>query len=229
MAARTGESGRDRSRDRDQPSERIRGGGHGARYEATHERIAAAALDLFGRLGFRGTSTREIARAAGVTEVTLFRHYPTKERLFTDVARRFSLLPVLERADELFAGMPLEAKLVAIGGRALALLRERTPLIRVMLGESGRHPREARLFFESVPGRGIELIAGLVETGIRAGRFRRVDPRLAARAFMGMLFTHNLLQEAFGGAAVDPVDPAAAVRAFVDIFLAGVRKEPSDA
>lgn len=201
----------------------------GGRYAETDERILAAALETFGRHGFRGASTRELAAAAGVTEVTLFRHFPSKGRLFSEVARRFSLLPVLERADELFAGLSTEAKFVAIGERALSLLRERTPLIRTMIGESGDHAREARLLFEAVPARAIGLIATLVTAEIRAGRFRRVDPRLAARAFLGMFFTHNLLQEALGGSAVDPVDPAAATRAFVRLFLAGVRKESPDA
>ncbi len=49
---------------------------------ATAEKIVVAAGKLFARQGYHGTSTREIARIAGVSENTLFRHFDNKEELF---------------------------------------------------------------------------------------------------------------------------------------------------
>ena len=46
------------------------------------ERIVAAASKLFASQGYHGTSTREIARSAGVSENTLFRHFDNKKELF---------------------------------------------------------------------------------------------------------------------------------------------------
>ena len=48
----------------------------------TEERIVEAAVQLFSRGGFRSTSTRSIARLAGVNEITLFRHFPRKQELY---------------------------------------------------------------------------------------------------------------------------------------------------
>jgi len=48
-------------------------------------RILAAAADLFSRGGYRGVSTREIASSAGVNEVTVYRHYPSKRHLYLAV------------------------------------------------------------------------------------------------------------------------------------------------
>jgi len=45
-------------------------------------RIARAAASLFSRQGYHGTSTREIARLADVSEVTVFRHFECKEDIF---------------------------------------------------------------------------------------------------------------------------------------------------
>ena len=42
-------------------------------------------MDLFSRKGFNGTTTREIAAAAGVTEAIIFRHFETKEQLYTAI------------------------------------------------------------------------------------------------------------------------------------------------
>jgi AcrR family transcriptional regulator len=48
----------------------------------TANRIVEAAVQLFSRQGFTATSTHEIARLAGVSEVTVFRHFPRKRDLF---------------------------------------------------------------------------------------------------------------------------------------------------
>jgi AcrR family transcriptional regulator len=48
----------------------------------TANRIVEAAVQLFSRQGFAASSTHEIARLAGVSEVTVFRHFPRKKDLF---------------------------------------------------------------------------------------------------------------------------------------------------
>jgi len=47
--------------------------------------LLETALDLFSRKGFDGTTTKEIASAAGVTEAIIFRHFPSKQALYTAV------------------------------------------------------------------------------------------------------------------------------------------------
>ena len=49
---------------------------------STQDRIVEAAVQLFSRQGYAGSSTHEIARLAGVSEVTVFRHFPRKKDLF---------------------------------------------------------------------------------------------------------------------------------------------------
>ena len=48
----------------------------------TRRKILNAALDLFSEKGFHASTTRNIAKNAGVNEVTLFRHFKTKAALF---------------------------------------------------------------------------------------------------------------------------------------------------
>jgi AcrR family transcriptional regulator len=55
-----------------------------ADWEESRQRILDAATQLFSARGYRRTSTRELADAAGVAETTLFRHCPTKARLFEE-------------------------------------------------------------------------------------------------------------------------------------------------
>ena len=56
--------------------------------DATRERLLDAAAETFARDGIRGATTREIARKAEVNEVTLFRHFKSKEQLLRAVLQR---------------------------------------------------------------------------------------------------------------------------------------------
>ena len=49
------------------------------------QQILKTAIRLFAQKGFRGTTTREIALAAGVNEVTIFRHFASKQELYTAI------------------------------------------------------------------------------------------------------------------------------------------------
>jgi AcrR family transcriptional regulator len=58
---------------------------HALRRRSTHEALRQAALNSFARKGFANVTVTELAREAGVTERTFFRHFPTKEAvLFQD-------------------------------------------------------------------------------------------------------------------------------------------------
>jgi AcrR family transcriptional regulator len=58
------------------------GGLRARKKEATRERIAAVARDLFVRHGFDHVTVVDVARAAQVSEATVFNYFPTKDELF---------------------------------------------------------------------------------------------------------------------------------------------------
>ncbi|PYR84548.1 MAG: TetR/AcrR family transcriptional regulator, partial [Acidobacteria bacterium] len=49
------------------------------------QQIIATAMELFGKKGFRGTTTRDLATEADVNEAIIFRHFKTKEELYTAI------------------------------------------------------------------------------------------------------------------------------------------------
>jgi AcrR family transcriptional regulator len=78
----------------------------------TREALQDAALELFTRQGFDGTTVEEIADACEVSPRTFFRYFPTKEEvLFADAARRREhlLTAIAERPPEEPALLALEA------------------------------------------------------------------------------------------------------------------------
>ncbi|MEW9701235.1 TetR/AcrR family transcriptional regulator [Paenibacillus sp. SI8] len=57
--------------------------------QSTSEKLLLAAIDLMAQNGYDGTTTKEIAAAAGVNEVTLFRHFGTKQKLVEAAFNRY--------------------------------------------------------------------------------------------------------------------------------------------
>src|SRR5918999_3883172 len=59
----------------------------GSRLSAEERRreIVRVAVKLFSQRGFRGTTTKEIAQAAGVSEAIIFRHFATKDELYSAI------------------------------------------------------------------------------------------------------------------------------------------------
>jgi len=73
--------------------------------------IIKAALPLFARQGFAETTTRDLARAAGVSEPLLYKHFPSKEALYTEI-QNYSCQPTDSTAQRLSELKPSASTLV---------------------------------------------------------------------------------------------------------------------
>ena len=65
--------------------------------------IVKAALPLFAQKGFTETTTKDLARAAGISEPLLYKHFPSKEALYLEI-QAFScrgIDPVVQNLSEL--------------------------------------------------------------------------------------------------------------------------------
>lgn len=59
----------------------------------TEDKILNASIVLFSQKGFNAVTTKEIAKEAGVSEMTLFRHFESKQNLFEKAFDKFVFLP----------------------------------------------------------------------------------------------------------------------------------------
>lgn len=186
--------------------------------------ILAVAAKLFARQGFRGTTTRQIAERAGVNEAILFRHFPRKEDLY------WAILDYKCRSAR--GRERLEAELRAPGDEtevfaaiAEGILRRNTEdntLSRLLLFSALENHRLSHRFFRTHVARYYEALALHIRQRIRAGTFRRVDPLLAARGFLGMVVYHFLIQELFGGRRYQKLDTRRVCRTLAEIWLKGM-------
>ncbi len=182
-------------------------------------------MDLFARLGFRGATTRRIAEAAGVNEAIIFRHFPSKEDLYwaiidakCETAGRSKI--IRERLSE---GRSDRETFVAIAEQMLKRTAGDRAMTRLLLFTAlERHELSERFFRLHMADR-YERLADFIRRRIAEGAYREVDPLLAARAFLGMVVYHHLIQELFGGSKLQAFAPRQVAEAITDIWLDGMK------
>src|SRR3989440_7378193 len=156
--------------------------------------IVAAALPLFARKGFAGTTTKELAEGAGISEALLFRHFPSKKHLYGEILQSgCEGDPALER---LAALEPSTATLVhmitfmvryfLLGGVDRAELDTRLRLVLHSFLEDGEYARE---LFDTIFERVNPLFVASIEAAAAAGDLRP-EPIVSANRFW---FGHHVV------------------------------------
>lgn len=165
------------------------------------KKLLTAALELFSRQGYRGTTTREIARRAGVSEALLFRHFPNKEDLYWSVLEEQCAVSTgRQNLDTLFrAGQDDTATFAAIAGDLLTRNFSDSRLYRLLLFCALEDHELSHRFFRRYIWDYYTGVAEHIRRRIAEGAFRDVDPMLAARAFIGMVLHYFLVEELFRG------------------------------
>jgi AcrR family transcriptional regulator len=179
-----------------------------AKRRPASERLLEAATRIFARDGLSGATTREIARAAGVNEVTLFRHFHTKENLVSAVAERmcgsvsgeqFRPSPLSDRSVEWLESLQgVSAILAGFAKVYYGLLSEHLPLIRTFIGEIHRHHSQEECVIKSIFHPHRQQFMEQLQAAQDHGRIRKdVNLVLAADQLSGMIFTSVLRQSIF--------------------------------
>ncbi len=189
--------------------------------EDRRQQILEVATELFARQGYEGTTTRQIAQRARVNEAIIFRHFPSKEELYWAVienqCQRRGARASLET--RLATGGSDREVLTAIGEE---LLDRDITLSRLLLFSALENHELSNRFFRSYVAQYLDVLAEYVRRGTEEGRFRAVDPTLAARGFLGMLVYHYQIQELFGGKLMRNFDSREVSRTLADIWLTGM-------
>jgi AcrR family transcriptional regulator len=197
-----------------------------ARSEGRRAQILEAALRVWIRHGFDGSPVDAIAREAGLAKGTLYLYFPTKEAILEALVVRYSLLPDMTELTEALRDTPPERAIPLIAERLYARLRQRAPLVGLVLREYSLRPADARLFLERVLLPVNRLFASYLDGFVARGVLRPLDTLVAARALVGMLIVFVLSQHVFGGEALVAIPDATIVDTVQDLFLRGMLAPP---
>jgi len=189
---------------------------------ATKEKIFDATIALVSEKGYLGATTREIARRAGVTELTLFRHFGSKENLFELTLESHSFLPDLREILPDLKDLTYEDALQTLGKRFLLSLKARKPMVLIMQAEMTRYPGKMKRMYGQLMDEMLGTLATYFVALQKKGSLRHFPAELAARMFLGMLFSYFRTEEIMRGTDITKggrMDEA--VKGVVDIFIHG--------
>ena len=181
----------------------------------TQHRILDAALRVFEEAGFRGATTRRIAEEARVNEVTLFRHFGTKDDL---------LLAAMRRADDSprEGGLPDDpidprAEIRAWARLHMARLLRWRHVMHTSFTEGQAHPRICAIAANGPMRTYRELSGYLARLQERGQSESRWDARVAASFFLNSLFAEAIAKDVMPDR--HDRDPNEVAEAFADLFL----------
>lgn len=190
----------------------------------TREKILEAGLKLFSKKGYLGATTKEIAKSAGVAELTLFRHFSSKERLFEEVINSYTFLPALKGLLPELKGLDFSDSLYVIAKRFIERLTERRELIKIMHSEIPLYPVKVKNIYHNFIDEMVRTLAKYFRELQAAGNLREFNPEMGARAFFGMFFSFFNAREFLLRKDLKNIDPEVVIRAYVDIFVKGTGK-----
>ncbi len=192
--------------------------------ETTRLQIEDAAIELFMKNGYHGTSMRQIAEHAGLALGGIYNHFKSKDEIFeaiiVDKHPYKKLLPVIvdtegETMDEF------------LGNAARVVIKELTSqpyYVKLMLIEivefNGSHG--AALIKEIAP-KILPVFEKLVKT---KKNLRIIHPVLLMRSFIGMVLSYIITDMIIANSVLNKFMPKNALDAYVDIYMHGVIKEP---
>ncbi len=157
-----------------------------ARTDAARARLLEAAIQAFADRGFHGTTTRDIATAAGMSPAALYVHHRSKEELLHRISRTGHERTLALVRDALRSAPGPKAQLIALA-RAFAIHHARDHTVaRIVNYEmealTPQHRAEIRELRRQIE----DEVRTLVERGVAAGAFRAPDPRMTAVALLSL-------------------------------------------
>ena len=182
--------------------------------------IEDAALTLFIKQGFYGTSVRDIARQAGISIGNIYNYYPTKEALYVSLVKRYSarMARIQSRLKPLLGRFDAES-LRELAQAARDIVYQNPDYWRLMYVDvtefGNRHFAHS---FRRLSKTLEKMAGGYGEARLRAG----IDPALAYAAIYLQFFTYFLVEKLFGGKQHLGQPEASAIEQVIEIFRAGI-------
>lgn len=194
-------------------------------FSERQEKILQTAVELFAEHGYEGTKTRDIAQKAGINEALIFRHYPSKEDLYSAILK-YKLKASQDKMQNLLGRLSAlnnksaANELVFIAKYLVQENRKDPHLLRMMLFATLENHRLGAAFFrQRLP------LMEFMENYFKR-RFRKFRTRLSAadmaRIYLSLVYHYIFITQIFGSPHFFGKSEAGTLKKFVSVFLKGV-------
>ncbi|EOD00202.1 TetR/AcrR family transcriptional regulator [Caldisalinibacter kiritimatiensis] len=170
------------------------------RAEVTKRKIIDSTIELIAEKGYAATSSREIAKKAGISEATIFKYYDNKDNLLNIVVETI-IQDFLNYSFEhsfpklLSENKSIQDMLQNILIERLTFFKENSNAFQVIIQEMMINPSIRELFIERVWVKLESISNDIFEKGKNEGVFRDIDNFFLQKALFGMLFYTNIFEK----------------------------------
>jgi AcrR family transcriptional regulator len=196
---------------------------------ARMDKMVQAAGVLFARQGYHGTSTREIAHLAEVSENTLFRNFENKEDLFWATLRAYA--EGLKLGRDLQQGIAKNEPLDAVLPKIVELLTDtanfRPELPRLIAVAFLELSWKADAFCQDFVSPALGAIQQYLAGQVKRGEMRDLDPTMATAALTSMVLLYPGLARMIGGGRSGGSEGRKAARTYTKFWLAALSPSSS--
>ena len=187
----------------------------------TKTRILKAAMKLFARQGYDGTTTKDLAKLAKVAEGTLFRHFENKKAILIEVATAGWIEILTDLLTEL-SEMGNYQAISQVMRRRMLSMHANADLLRVCFIEAQHHPELRERIQSEVISKMTDVAEAFFETAMEKGIYRQINPKIVAQVFLGMFAIAGFSQETIIDPSASPQAMQEMAEGIADIFLNGV-------
>jgi len=184
-----------------------------------HQQIVQGAISVFLEQGYEGTSMDQVAKVAGVSKNTIYKHFQDKKGLFVSLIEQVTA----ERFQIVFGSVSLSGDpaivLRQIAEQLLSTVmadQEYIAFIRLIIGESGRFPELAQLFVNALPQKVIQTLTNYLKDH---PELNLESEEATVRIFMGSLIGYVLTQEVLHGKDIIPLKQEVLINNLVDLIV----------
>jgi AcrR family transcriptional regulator len=194
------------------------------------EMIVEAAGHLFALQGYHGTSTREIARLADVSENTLFRHFDHKEDIFWAALRwhssglrlRSDILEEMENCEAPEIILPKIFEMLEL------FVKSRPEFLRLIAVAFLELRGKAFQFSKEYISPIVSALNRYLASSVESGQVRKLDPTITTTALVTVALLHPGMLKMMDGESESYADSHEAIRAYTRFWLGAIMPAPSD-
>lgn len=186
--------------------------------------IIQVAKNLFSQKGFVGTTTREIAKAAGVSEAIIFRHFATKEDLYAAIIDFIIQGYNQDLQAEMELAMKKKDDFRLFQTLALAILethRKEPALLRLLLYSGLEGHKLSQLFMDTQVRPIYQTVSDYLSQRVKDKAVARCDTMVLVRGFLGMVSHHSLIRVIYGDPFLQQSNEVMS-KEFARVFLNGI-------